>query len=325
MNDLNNAINNQTIVAKTSSFFSFKRNVALYSMLIPGLVILIINNYIPMFGVIIAFKDYKFDGNGFISSLLSSEWIGFKNFEFFLKTPDAALITRNTLLYNFLFIALTLLTAVPVAIALNSLKSRFAAKFYQSAMFLPNFLSWVVVSYLAYAFFSSDMGFINRKILEPLGMGPVQWYGEAKYWPFILPIVQVWKNLGYNAIIYLAGITSIDTEYYEAAKIDGASPFQQVTKITIPLLVPLMITMTLLQIGRVFYADFGLFFQVTQNAGALYSKTLVIDTYVFNALRNMGDIGMSSAVGLYQATIGMILVLVSNYAVKKIDKERALF
>jgi putative aldouronate transport system permease protein len=301
------------------------RNKALYTMLLPGLILLIINNYVPMFGAVIAFKDYRYNGHGFISSLIDSKWIGFNNFKFFWNTPDAFAITRNTLAYNLFFIFLTLVCAVLVAIALNEIRSGKLAKFYQSAMFLPNFMSWVIVSYLVYAFLNADAGVLNRSILAPLGIDPIQWYGEAKYWPFILPIVHVWKNLGYNSIIYLAGITGLDSEYYEAAKIDGASRFQQVTKITIPLLTPLIITMTLLQIGRVFYADFGLFFQVTQNAGALYPTTLVIDTYVYNALKNMGDLGLSSAVGLYQSTIGFALVLISNLVVRKIEKERALF
>lgn len=312
-------VKRKSIRANTKSMW------VLFTMLLPGLLFLIINNYIPMLGVIIAFKDFKSDGHGFISSLLSSRWVGFDNFKFFIQTPYAFQITKNTILYNLLFIALTLVTAVPAALALNEIKNKFAARVYQSVMFLPFILSWVVVSYLVYSFLSVDMGLVNRGILEPLGLQRVQWYGEAKYWPFILPIAQVWKYLGYNSVIYLAGITTIDSEYYEAARIDGASKLQQMLWITLPQLVPLMITLTLLQLGRMFFADFGLFFQVTKNAGALYSSTLVIDTYVYNSLINNGDIGMSSAAGLYQAAVGFVLVFLSNLVVRRINSERALF
>jgi putative aldouronate transport system permease protein len=294
-------------------------------MLLPGLIILIINNYFPMFGVILAFKDFKMTSGSFISSLLSSKWVGFKNFEFFLNTSYAFEITRNTILFNLMFIILTILTAIPVAIALNELRNKTLAKFYQTAMFLPQFVSWVVVGYLAFSFLSVDMGFVNKFILQPLGVHPVQWYFEPKYWIFILPIISMWKSLGYNSIIYVAGISNIDPEFYEAALIDGAGKWKQTIYITIPMLIPLMIIMTLLSIGRIFFADFGLFFQVTQNSGALYPVTLVIDTYVYNALQVMGDPSMSTAAGLYQATVGFILVVVSNLVVKKIDKDYVLF
>lgn len=311
---------------KSRSFlYEFVKNKALFIMLLPGLIVLLINNYMPMFGVILAFKDFKMSTGNFITSLFSSKWVGFKNFEFFLTTNYAFEITRNTILFNALFIILTLLTAVPAAIALNELRNRRLAKFYQTAMFLPQFLSWVVVGYLAFSFLSVDMGFINKFILQPLGFQPVQWYSNPKYWIFILPLITIWKSLGYNSIVYFAGISNIDVEYYEAAVIDGAGKWKQTIYITIPMLTPLMIILTLLSIGRIFFADFGLFFQVTQNAGALYPVTLVIDTYVYNALKVMGDPSMATAAGLYQATVGLVLVLVSNLVVKKIDEDYVLF
>jgi putative aldouronate transport system permease protein len=311
---------------KSRSFlYELNKNKALFIMLIPVLIVLIINNYLPMFGIILAFKDFKMSSGNFVTSLFSSEWVGFKNFEFFLKTSYGFSITRNTILFNGLFIILTLLTAVPTAIMLNELKNRKLAKFYQTAMFLPQFMSWVVVSFLAFAFFSVDVGFINKFIVEPLGFEAIQWYSEPKYWLTILPLVTIWKTLGFNTIIYFAGISSIDTELYEAAVIDGANKWKQAINITVPLLTPLMIILTLLSIGRIFFADFGLFFQVTQNSGALYPVTLVIDTYVFNALRVMGDPSMSTAVGLYQAVVGLVLVLGANLIVKKINKDHVLF
>lgn len=318
---------NRAIETKPEKKLSRKRikNIGLYVMLIPGLVILLINNYIPMFGVIIAFKKFRFTTDNFITSLIASEWSGLKNFEFFTKTDAAFVITRNTLLFNAAFIIFGLLTAVPAAIALNELRHRLLAKFYQTAMFLPNFLSWVVVGIFGFSFLSTDMGLINNSILKPLGFEPVQWYNEPKYWPFILIFAHIWKTIGNNSIIYMAAITNFDPGLYESAVIDGASKWKQITSITIPLLKPLMITLTLMNIGRIFFADFGLFYQLPQDSGALYPVTNVIDTYVYNAFRVMADTGMSAAVGLYQAAIGFVLVMVSNYVVKKIDKESALF
>lgn len=310
---------------KTSLFYEFAKNKALFVMLLPGLAILLINNYLPMLGIIMAFKDLKFTSDNFFISLFESDWVGLKNFEFFTTTSYAFVITRNTILYNVAFIILGLLIAVPAAIALNELRNRVLAKFYQTAMFLPQFLSWVVVGLFTFSFLSSDMGFVNNKILEPLGIEPVQWYNRPGYWPFILSFAQIWKTLGGNSIVYLAAVTNIDAELYEAAVIDGASKWKQIRYITIPLLIPLMIILTLLHIGRIFFADFGLFFQVTQNSGALYQATSVIDTYAYNALRVMGDTGMSSAVGFYQATVGFVLVVISNLIVRKIDKDSALF
>ncbi|WP_156158147.1 ABC transporter permease subunit, partial [Gordoniibacillus kamchatkensis] len=192
-------------------------------------------------------------------------------------------------------------------------------------MFLPFFLSMVVVGYLGFSMLSEEFGFINKTVLEPLGLHPIAWYSEPKYWPFILPIVNLWKNIGYSSVIYLAAIIGIDTEYYEAALIDGASKWQQITRITIPLIMPVIIITTLLAVGKILNADFGLFYQVPLDAGALYSTTNVIDTYVYRALMAVGDIGMSSAAGLYQAVVGFVLVLGANLIVRKISKENALF
>jgi putative aldouronate transport system permease protein len=312
-------------IKKKPPFYELVKNKALFIMLIPGLIVLLINNYLPMLGVVLAFKDFKMSSPNFFVSLFSSKWTGFKNFEFFLTTSYAYEITRNTILFNLLFIVLTPLTAIPAAIALNELRNRRLAKTYQTFMFLPQFLSWVVVGYLAFSLFSVDTGFINKSILQPLGIDAVHWYSVPRYWIFILPMVTIWKSLGYNSIIYFAGISNIDPELYEAAVIDGAGKWKQTVYITVPMLIPLAIILTLLSIGRIFFADFGLFFQVTQNAGILYPVTLVIDTYVYNAFRTMGDISMSAAAGLYQASVGFILVLASNLIVKRINKDYVLF
>jgi putative aldouronate transport system permease protein len=304
--------------------YEIKKNWALFVMLVPGVLILIINNYIPMFGIVISFKRYRFHGN-FISSIIKSEWIGFKNFEFFFKTPYAFTITRNTILYNLMFIILGLIIPVAFAILLNEITNKRSAKVYQSLMFLPYFLSWIVVSYLAYSLFSIESGFINRGLLSAFGIESVRWYFEPKYWPFILTFFQLWKYTGYNTVVYLAAISGLDTEYYEAAEIDGASKLQQIRFITIPLLRSVMVIMTLVAVGKIFNADFGLFYNVPRNSGQLYSVTDVIDTYVYRALRNTNNISMAAAAGTYQAIVGCITVFTSNFIVKKIDRDKALF
>lgn len=291
----------------------------LWLMALPGVAIVFVFNYLPMFGVILAFKDYKIaDG------ILGSKWVGFDNFKYLFSTRDAWNITYNTLFLNSLFILTGTVGGILIALLVNEVNNKWLVKFYQSAMFLPYFISWVIVSYFVYSLLSYDMGMINS-ILSSFGMEPVQWYNEPQLWPAILTIVNLWKGVGYGSVIYLAGIMGIDGELYEAATIDGASKFQQVTRITLPLLSPLIITLTLMSIGRIFFADFGLFYNVTLDNGGLYSTTNVIDTYVFRALKFSGDVGMASAAGFYQAFVGFLLVLASNLFVRKINPERALF
>ncbi|CAN7242771.1 ABC transporter permease subunit [Paenibacillus sp. LjRoot153] len=292
----------------------------LYLMMLPGIAYLIINNYLPMFGLTIAFKDINF-----AKGIWGSDWVGFQNFKFLFQTSDAYLITRNTILYNAAFIVIGLVVAVGFAILLNEIKSKFASRLYQSIIILPFLISMVLVSYLVFSTLSIESGFMNKTILPALGIEPISWYNEPKYWPVILTLVHTWKGAGYACIIYLAAIIGIDPEYYEAAKLDGASKWQQIRTITIPLITPVIIMLTLLAIGRIFYSDFGLFYQVPMNAGALFSTTNVIDTYVFRGLLQLGNIGMSSAAGFYQSIVGFVLVIVSNYVVRKVNKENALF
>ncbi|WP_261304216.1 ABC transporter permease [Paenibacillus andongensis] len=292
----------------------------LYLMMLPGIAYLIINNYLPMFGLTIAFKDINFT-----KGIWGSDWVGFQNFKFLFQTSDAYIITRNTILYNVAFILIGLIVAVGFAILLNEIKSKIASRLYQSIIILPFLISMVLVSYLVYSMLSMESGFMNKTILPALGLEPISWYNEPKYWPIIITLVHTWKGAGYACIIYLAAIIGIDPEYYEAAKLDGASKWQQIRTITIPLITPVIIMLTLLAIGRIFYSDFGLFYQVPMNAGALFSTTNVIDTYVFRGLLQLGNIGMSSAAGFYQSLVGFVLVIVSNYVVRKINKENALF
>lgn len=292
---------------------------ALFLMILPPFAVLIINNYIPMFGVIVAFKNYNF-----VDGILRSPWVGIENFRYLFQTEDAWVATRNTVLYNAVFIFLNTAGAIFLAVALNELRNRKLAKFFQSSLLFPYFLSFVVVSYLAYAFLGG-YGYINKAILEPLGFGEVSWYTESKYWTVILPVVNLWKNVGYYMVVYLAAIVGIDQEYYEAAVIDGASKWQQIKSITIPLMAPVITVMVILQIGRIFSADFGLFFQVPLNTGALYSTTNVIDSFVYRSFLVSGDVGMAAAAGLYQATVGVVLVLVTNFIVRKVNRENALY
>ncbi|MGG1553733.1 MULTISPECIES: ABC transporter permease [Paenibacillus] len=292
----------------------------LYLMMLPGLAYLLINNYLPMFGLVIAFKDINF-----AKGIWGSDWVGFQNFQFLFQTSDAYIITRNTILYNTAFIVIGLVVAVAFAILLNEIKSKFASRLYQSLIILPFLISMVLVSYLVFSMLSMESGFMNKTVLPLLGIDPISWYNEPKYWPVILTLVHTWKGAGYACIIYLAAIIGIDTEYYEAATLDGASKWHQIRLITIPLITPVIIMLTLLQIGRIFYSDFGLFYQVPMNAGALFDTTNVIDTYVFRGLLQLGNIGMSSAAGFYQSLVGFVLVIVSNYVVRKINKENALF
>lgn len=299
---------------------SFWRYKALFLMLLPGMVYLFINNYMPMFGLTIAFKDINY-----AKGIWRSDWIGLKNFEFLFMTKDAWRITRNTILYNAVFIVLNTVTAIGVAILLNEVRKKFLARFYQSVLLLPYLISMVIVGYLVLALLNLENGFMNKVILPAFGIDPISWYTKPEYWPYILTIVSLWKNIGYLCIIYLAAIVGIDPEYYEAATIDGATKWQQIRSITVPLLMPTIIILTLLAIGRIFYADFGLFYQVPLNSGPLQPTTDVIDTYVYRGLITLGDIGMSSAAGFYQSLVGFVLVLVSNLLVRLKDKDQALF
>ena len=297
-----------------------KKYKTLYLMLIPGVIYLLINNYGPMFGVIIAFKDVNF-----AKGIMASDWVGLKNFEYLFKTTDAYIITRNTILYNLVFIVLNLVVALGLAILLNELKNKFLTRFYQSAILLPYLMSSVIIGYLVYSLLSMETGLINNTILPFLGREGVMWYNDPKYWPYILTLVKIWSTAGYLCIVYFAAVVGIDQEYYEAATLDGANKIQQIMKITIPLITPVIIIMTLLQIGRIFYSDFGLFYQVPLDSGVLMPTTNVIDTYVYRALLKNGDIGMSSAAGLYQSIVGFIIILISNYVVKKINPDNSLF
>ena len=295
-----------------------RRFIPVYLIMLPGLIYLFINNYMPMPGLIVAFKQYNIK-----KGIYGSDWIGFKNFEYLFKTSDAFVITRNTILYNVAFIIVNTFMAIMVAIILSELYGK-AKNFYQSAILLPNLISTVIIGYLVFAFFSVENGFINNTILPLFNKDSVDWYSKSQSWPFIIIFVSAWKSVGYNCIIYLSSIMGIDRSIYESASIDGASKMQQIRYLTLPLLKPTIIMLTLMAIGRIFYSDFGLFYQVPMNQGALYATTNTIDTYVYRGLIQIGNISMSAAAGVYQSVVGFVLVLLANLAVRKFDKENAL-
>ncbi len=295
-------------------------NWALYLMLVPGFLYMLFNNYIPMTFTVIAFKKFNFQ-----KGIWGSEFNGLENFKSLFSTRDSWIILGNTIGYNLVFIVVSLLIGLTLAILLDELASRRGKRLYQMSYLIPYMISITVVSYIVYAFLSTETGFINNGILKILGKDKISWYSQPKYWPFILVTVNQWKWLGYNTIIYYSSVISIDSGYYEAATIDGAARFQRIWYITIPLIRSTIITMTLLQLGSIFRTDFGLFYQVPMDSSALMNVTNTIDTYVYRGIKSVGTLGMSSAAGLYQSVVGFVLILVMNGIVRRIDKESAIF
>lgn len=292
---------------------------ALTLMAVPAIVVLVINSYLPMFGVFIAFKNIHY-----AKGIFGSPWVGLDNFGFLFKSQAAWIITRNTVLYSLTFMLVNLIFSVLIALSINELRSRFLPKLYQTVMILPHFLSMVVVSYIVYGFLDPANGLINS-IFKLFDWEAISWYTEPSYWPFLLTFINAWKGIGIGAVIYIAAIAGIDPEYYEAAVIDGASKWQQITRITIPMIRPVIIIITILSMGSIFYSDFGLFYQVTLNSGPLYPVTQTVDTYVYNSLMRLNNIGMASAAALYQSVVGFVMVIVTNWIVRRMNKEDALF
>ena len=294
-------------------------NWALMSMAVPAIFFMIGFNYLPLLlSWFLPFKRISYS-----KGIFKSPWCGLDNFKFYFQSQDAWRTTRNTVLLNLLFIAVATVLAIILALLMFQL-SKTSVKVYQTAIFVPYFISWIVASYIVYAFLSPEGGVVT-KILTSMGKENVNLYTKPKAWPLILTICYVWKSIGNKTILYYASLISIDTNLLEAAALDGANKVQRMLHVAIPHIRPIVIMTLLLSIGGIFSADFGLFYQVTRNTGALYSTTDVIDTYVFRALRVTGDLGLSSAVALYQSVVGFILVLVSNALVKKYDSDSAMF
>ncbi len=282
--------------------------------------------YLPMFGIILAFKDYSIvEGKGFLTSLLSSDWVGINNFKYFFNLRDFPQILRNTILYNLVFIVLDIVLPVGLAIMINNIYSKRASKTYQTLMFMPHFMSWVVVSYFVYAFLVTDKGLLNN-IIRAFGGSNIAWYSTPKYWPFILVFMHIWKGIGYSMVVYLASITGVDTSLYEAAVLDGASKWQQARYITLPSLQPIIIMMFILSVGHIFSTDFGLFYQVTRGAQQPLTPvvaTLDVKTYLMLTSNNV-SLGKTAAASMFQAVVGCITILTANGIVRKVDKSSAL-
>ncbi len=306
--------------AKNTLVSSFRKHWTLVLFMIPGLAYLLINNYIPMAGILLAFKKVNYT-----VGIFKSPWCGLSNFTYLFKTKDAFIIFRNTVLYNMAFIVLGTAAAVATAILLGEIKRKKLLKLYQTSILLPHILSTAVIAYLAFAFLSKDSGFLNNGIIKPLGGEAISWYSKPKYWPFILVFIQLWRSVGYTTIMYYATLVGIDSSYYEAAVIDGASTWDQIKYITLPCLKTTIITLTIMNLGRMFYSDFGLFYQVPMNNGLLYNATNTLDTYVYRGLLELNDIGRASAACFIQSVLGFLLVWGANKLTRKIDPESAVF
>ncbi len=302
----------------TSKLKLSKDNFALLVLALPGLITLICFRYIPMFGLLLPFKNYQYD-----KGLFGSDWCGFENFKFLVNSKDVFLATGNTLFYNFVFIISGIVLGIITALLLNELSSRFV-KLYHTILYIPHFVSWVVAAYIINVLLNVDNGIINHLLIS-LGKEPISWYTESKYWPGIIIIANIWKSVGSSAVIYYAALIGINPEYYEAAKIDGAGKLKQIMYISIPMIKNVVIVMFIMSVGRIMYADFGLFYNVPMNSSLLYSTTDVLDTYVYRSLINLNDIGMSSAAAFYQAVIGFVLVVITNFVCKKFDPDSGLF
>ncbi len=293
-------------------------NIPFLVLAVPGIVLLVCFRLLPIFGLILPFKNYTFD-KGF----LGSDWAGFKNFEYLFKSSDVLIATRNTILYNVIFIITGIVAGVIIALLLYEITSKFV-KAYQTVLFLPYFISWVVAAYVVKALLDVDNGLVNH-IIERFGGESVNWYGEKSVWPGIIIISNLWKTVGNNVVMYYAALVGINPEYYEAAKIDGAGKLKQMWYVSIPMIKNVIIVLFIINIGKVMFADFGLFYNVPMNSSILYPTTDVLDTYVYRALINLGDIGMSSAAAFYQSVIGFLLVVATNFIVKKVDPDSGIF
>lgn len=304
---------------KNGLLYEVRKNWVLFVMLIPAASFFIINNYIPMAGIYYAFTKYSYTGG-----LFGSPFIGLKNFEFLFKSNILFNITKNTIVYNFIFIVLGNAIEIFVAILLSKLIGNVFRKVTQTLMFLPYFVSYVILGVLVYNLFNYEMGFVNT-FLKSIHMSPVDVYNSPGLWKFLIPAFYLWKWVGYGTVIYLAAILGISEDYYEAAEIDGANIFQQIRYITLPLLKPTLIILILFALGSIMKGQFELFYQMIGNNGNLYNATDIIDTYVYRSLVSDFDIGIGAAGGLYQSVFGFLLIMVVNFFVKRKNPEYALF
>ncbi|WP_314585766.1 ABC transporter permease subunit [Paenibacillus terrigena] len=307
------------MLKKRGFLYELNKNKVMFLMLMPTLIFFLINSYFPMVGIYYAFTSYDFAGG-----LFGSPFVGLDNFKFLYQSGALWKLTINTIGYNVVFIILGNILAIAVAILINEVRGKWFKKFTQSIMFLPYFMSFVLLSVLAYNMFNFESGFFNQ-ILKSLGIAPVDIYNTPWVWPILITVFYIWKNLGYSMIIYLAAIMGISDEYYEAAKIDGANIIQRIWHITVPMLKPTFVILLLFALGSIMKGQFDLFYQLVGNNGLLYDVTDIIDTYVYRSLKVNFDIGMATAAGLYQSLFGFVLIITVNYIIKKINEDYALF
>lgn len=302
-----------------TTLYEIKRWLPLYVMMLPAFIYLFINNYLPMAGIIVAFKKYNAK-----LGLFKSEWIGLKNFNFLITSADFPIIVRNTVLYNVAFIFLNVVLGVFLALLLTEVRSKNAKKLFQTSVLLPYVMSSIIVAYMVFAFLDANAGMVTH-LLAKIGIKDINFYAETKYWPFILTFVHCWKGTGYGCLMYVSAIVGIDPSLFEAASLDGASKFQKIRHITLPLIKPTIITLTLLAIGKIFNSDFGLFYQVPRQSGVLYSVTQTIDVYVYNAMLSNASLGMSAAAGFFQSVVGFVLIMIFNSITRKLSRDNAIF
>ena len=308
----------KSVLQKNKAGTYIINNYEFWLLCLPAILYFIIFHYWPMFGAVLAFKDFNY-----AKGILGSDWAGFDNFKLFFMSNDAWRITRNTLGYQAVFITTSTVASMTVALLLFEITNRKAIKTYQTVMILPHFMSWVIVGYITYILFNGEKGVFNQ-IIRFFGGDGVDWYSTPKVWPFILPVVNIWKGVGMSSIMYYAALMGVDDSIYEAAVIDGAGRFKQTMAISVPSLIPMMTILTIMAVGNIFRGDFGLFYQITRDIGALYPTTDVIDTYVYRGLRT-GDVGITAAVGFFQSLVGLAVVMFTNWLVKKIEPDNAMF
>ncbi len=306
--------------AGSKHWLRIKAHWPFYVFMLPGIVYLLCNNYLPMAGLYLSFTKVNLaDG------LFSGEFVGLQNFKFLTMTTDFPLIIRNTILYNLLFLVLSPIVGIALAFFLNEIHSKRRLKVYQTTILLPSLISIQIVTYIVYAFLCVDTGLLNKTILPALGLKPIKWYTTAKPWPAILIFVHFWMRSGFSSVVYFSSMLSISPEYYDAAELDGATKWEQFKYVTLPLLKPTIITLTIIGLGAIFKSDFGLFYQVPMNSGALYKATQTIDTYVFRGLSDLRNLGNSAAAGFLQSFIGLITVLLANWTIRKVSPDDAIF
>lgn len=309
-----------TMPKKKNGFLNdVKRYRTMLLMLMPAMILVFVFSYIPMGGVILAFKQFRYD-----LGIFGSPFVGLDNFKFFFQSGDAWNVTRNTVLYNLAFLVINTTLEVGFAIVLSEIVNRHVKKTLQSMIFLPYFISWVIVSAISYSLFNYENGGLNA-LLQMFGIEGVNVYAQPSWWKYIIVSFAAWKGVGYGMVVYLASIAGVDSSLMEAAQIDGANIFQRIRYVTIPWIKPTIITMSLLAIGKIFKGSLDLFYQLVGNNGALFDATDVIDTYVFRSLIMDGDIGKTAAVGFYQSLLCFVTIMIVNGIVKKIDPDYALF